>query len=146
MTVRSLKPSLELDELVAVHVMAYEARLHETRSPIDDRVLLRWCSWFNPRASDENFDNWFWYMVKDERFGRPWEPHQPRWSPSSNIVAAWRVVQRMLDHPDQSVYLAFIAAMNEAGWCAPEHIVCVRICCAALAAVGVTDLEVSVNG
>ena len=53
---------------------------------------------------------------------------------SAEIEAAWQVVEQMLEQPDQEVYLWFVRAMNQAGWCAPTHVVCPRICRAALAA------------
>lgn len=53
---------------------------------------------------------------------------------STKIVDAWLVVERMLDVPDQAVFLAFMRHMNASGWCAPVHIICPRICEAALAA------------
>ena len=57
----------------------------------------------------------------------------PRYS--SEIGASWTVVERMLDHGSQSVYLAFARAWTEQGVVAPGWVAARRICDAALAAV-----------
>jgi len=53
---------------------------------------------------------------------------------SSNIAQAWQVVEKMLDHPDQRVYLAFVNAWGQQGYVAPGPLAAERICRAALEA------------
>lgn len=60
---------------------------------------------------------------------------------SANIAATWEIVEYFLGHSDQKVYLAFRQYVShDLGWYAPRHIVCLRICRAALKAVKEQEL------
>ena len=61
--------------------------------------------------------------------------------PSRDIGAAWTIVERMLDHGSQRVYLAFVRAWTEQGVVAPGWVAARRICEAALAAVAAPGTE-----
>ena len=69
---------------------------------------------------------------------RSWElTSYGAFQPSTDIAAAWEVVERFLDYPDQEIFLMFVNEVSRLGWCAPIHTICLRICHAALKAVGV---------
>ena len=62
--------------------------------------------------------------------------------PSENIAAAWRAVDKMFEHPDQEVYLAFRHYLSLVGHISPSHLMPTRVCVAALRAVGVPEAEI----
>lgn len=61
---------------------------------------------------------------------------------STDIAAAWRMVDKMFEHPDQGVYLAFRHHLSLTGHVSPSHLMSRRICVAVLRAVGVPEAEI----
>lgn len=75
--------------------------------------------------------------------GKPKVPHY-----FTDIAAAWRIVDKVFELDHQPTYLRFRKALRDLGGLAPSHLMCKRICVAALRAVGVSeaDIQAAIGG
>jgi hypothetical protein len=104
------KPGEELDRLVAERVLGLKVR--------------RWPHFWSEEFIDENGKNWVARL-------RPY---------STDIAAAWEVMDYVLEQDDQLLFLRFADAVRfapEGDIVAPGYLAAHRICLAALRAVGV---------
>lgn len=114
----------KLDALVAEKAM-------EESAPI--------CVPFDPLAflHDVKSEDGNWYLTSDYGTG-----DVPYWHPlhfSTDIAAAWRVVDKMFEQPCQRIYLEFRRYLRDLGGLGRSHFMPKRISLAALCAIGVPE-------
>ena len=109
--------------------MSSETTTDLTGRALDMAIAERIMGWSRDDPSDRRAEPF--YLDPDGRLRLASDI--PRYS--SKIGAAWTVVERMLGHGSQRVYLAFVRAWEAQGIVAPGWVAARRICEAALAAV-----------
>jgi hypothetical protein len=86
-------------------------------------------------SHEEHYDGWICDCGYSDSWGNVDVRHyEPTPAYSTDIVAAWQIVEYMLEQDDQDAWLAFNNGMITQSWAAPRHIACVRICLTALKA------------